>query len=57
MVTDVCIGRSQLRSVLSLLVLACVLSGVYADMLAWYMERRRDSRKLLIGSPARTMPR
>lgn len=57
MVTDVCKGRSQLRSVLSLLVLACVLFGVYADMLAWYMERRRDSRKLLIGSPARTMPR
>ena len=57
MVMDVYIGRSQLRSVLSLLVLACVLFGVYADTLAWYMERRRDSRKLLIGSPARTMPR
>ena len=54
MVTGVYIGRSQLHPGLFLLVLACVLSGVYADMLAWCMERRRDSRRLLIGSPART---
>ena len=56
MVTGVYRGRFQLRPLLSLLVLACVLFGVYADMLTWYMERRRDSRRLLIGSLARTMP-